>query len=233
MEKDIRDTEKTMQLRPELEPLPIRMHSLPIDRGYPVPWFVEWVTKEGLPVPEFRAMSPVKWVKAVKQRLCWVCGHRMGANLAFLIGPMCGITRTTSEPANHRECAVWSARNCPFLSRPHAERREPDVPYLEPAGFMIKRNPGVSLVWVTKGYKIFNDGKNQPLIEVGDPEEILFYSEGKPASYDQIRESVETGLPFLREKVQSKEDEADLQILIDRFWALVSAIAADSKTMVT
>ena len=29
--------------RPELEPLPDRMKRLPVHRGYPVPWFVEWV----------------------------------------------------------------------------------------------------------------------------------------------------------------------------------------------
>ena len=45
------------QLRAELEPLPPRMQTLSIDeRGYPVPWFVDWV--EGR--PEFRAMNPQK-----------------------------------------------------------------------------------------------------------------------------------------------------------------------------
>src|SRR5690242_2247182 len=109
-------------LRPELEqPLPDRIARLPLDeRGYPVPWFVDWVDGK----PEFRAMDPAKWKRAVKERLCWVCGDRLGVLLVFPIGPMCGINRTTAEPPSHRDCALWSVRNCPFLSRPHMVRRE-------------------------------------------------------------------------------------------------------------
>src|SRR5262245_10337978 len=126
-------------LRPELElPLPRNMSRLPQHRGYPVPWFVEWVDGE----PEFRAMSRVKWWTAVgmgrdgilrpHQSHCWVCGGPMAragflATFAFTIGPMCAINRVSSEPPSHVECAEWSARNCPFLSRPHARRREDDV----------------------------------------------------------------------------------------------------------
>lgn len=214
-------------LRPELEAVPIRMCGLPVHRGYPVPWFVDWIKdEEGNPVPEFRAMDPVKWKRAVREKLCWVCGHKLGAYLTFAIGPMCGVNRVSSEPPCHKECALWSARNCPFLSRPHMERREPDVPYLQPAGFMITRNPGVMLMWTTKTYTVFSDGKGGLLIEVGEPLDIQFWSQGRIATYEEIKESVETGLPLLREKAQGAEEEAQLQRLIDRFWTLVPVATA-------
>src|SRR5580692_7475343 len=99
----------------DMSTLPRRMTALPIDeRGYPVPWFVDWIDGK----PEFRAMDPRKFVRAIKEKLCWVCGQRLGVNVCFVAGPMCGINRTSSEPPSHRECAVWSAQNCPFLNNP-------------------------------------------------------------------------------------------------------------------
>lgn len=199
------------ELRPELEPLPLRMMNLPVDRGYPVPWFVEWIINtEGERVPEFRAMSQEKWHKAVRQSRCWVCGERLGKNLAFVIGPMCGITRTTGEPPCHLECAEWSVRNCPFLARPHAERRELEGPLLPSAGIMIERNPGVSLVWVTNSYTLFRDANGLPLIKVGPPERITFWSEGKPATRAQIDTSISTGLPLLEAVAESPEERTAL-----------------------
>jgi hypothetical protein len=105
----------TVAIRPELEALPSRMKTLPVDeRGYPVPWFVDWVDGK----PEFRAMDGNKWESAVRYRLCWVCGGTLGVNKSFVAGPMCGINRTSAEPPCHLECATWSARNCPFLKNP-------------------------------------------------------------------------------------------------------------------
>ena len=77
------------------EDLPLRLRKLPLDpRGYPVPWFVAWVNGE----PEFRAADGRKFAQAVQHKLCWVCGEPLGKWLAFPIGPMCAITRTTAEP---------------------------------------------------------------------------------------------------------------------------------------
>src|SRR5437763_12378791 len=84
-------------LRAELTKLPDRIAALPVFRGYPVPWFVAYPNgPEG--EPEFRTFDPKKWIAAVQEKRCWVCGQQLGAYLAFVLGPMCGITRTTSEP---------------------------------------------------------------------------------------------------------------------------------------
>jgi hypothetical protein len=200
------ETERVL-LRPELAELPERMRSLPVDaRAYPVPWFVAWVNGQ----PEFRAMDPAKWSQAVGQGLCWVCGKRLGSYLAFVIGPMCGINRTTSEPACHRECATWSARNCPFLSRPHMHRREDGTEELVPnqQGISIPRNPGVALVWVTRDYRIFHDDQGLPLIKVGEPLDVEFWAEGRPATRGEVAHSVATGLVLL-ERVAREQASAE------------------------
>lgn len=187
-------------IRPELDAvgMPARMRALPLDdRGYPVPWFVAWVDGK----PEFRAMDARKFRDAVKHGRCWVCGEKLGKWKTFVIGPMCAVNRTTAEPPSHTDCAIWSAKNCPFLTRPHMVRREDEFsrdPDHAPAGHMITRNPGVALVWTTRGYFIQRDSHGQPLIEVGDPDDVLWFCEGRPATRAEVQHSIETGLPLLR-----------------------------------
>lgn len=196
-------------VRPELRPLPIRLRGLPIDdRGYPVPWFVDWINGK----PEFRAMDPDKWALAVNERRCWVCGDIMGAYITFVIGPMCGINRTTAEPGCHLDCADWSATNCPFLTRPDMVRREDDVIgtelLLNGAGLPLARNPGVTLLWTTKRYGLFNDGKGKTLIHLGDPEAVRWYAERRAATRQEVVASVTSGLPALL-KIADDQDRVE------------------------
>jgi hypothetical protein len=190
-------TETTDILKVNLTDLPQRMRSLPIDpqRKIPVPWFVEWLDGK----PEFRIMDARKWRRAVNEKLCWVCGRRLGVHLVFVLGPMCGITRTTSEPPCHLDCARWSARNCPFLARPHMVRRGHEeliaTTGASSSGYAIKRNPGVMLLWITRDYEEWSPAPGERLIEVGDPEEIEFWAESRRATRAAIDESVRTGLP--------------------------------------
>lgn len=191
-------------LRPELTALSDRLMTLPLDeRGYPVPWFVKWMHGK----PEFRLMDEDKWIRAVKERLCWVCGHKLGQFLCFVLGPMCGISRTTSEPPCHQECARWSALNCPFLARPHMIRREDGLPEESQSmgGISIKRNPGVTLLWLTHSFKVFKPEQGGILITVGPPIQVEWWAEGKPATREQVEESVRTGLPHLEEVAREQE----------------------------
>jgi hypothetical protein len=192
-------------LRPELtRPLPKRIATLPIEaRGYPVPWFVPWLA-DG--TPEFRGMDVVKWSLAVRDRRCWICGGPLGRFLAFVVGPMCGVNRTSSEPPSHRDCATWAAINCPFLSRPHMVRREDATVNAEStkemAGFGLRRNPGVTLVWVTTSYQVFvadagGNGNGGRLVEMGPPHRVAWYAAGRPATRAEIEASVAGGLPAL------------------------------------
>ena len=206
------------------EQLPPRMRSLPVsERGFPIPYFAAEVDGRR----DFRVVDPEKMAHAVRNDSCWVCGERLGAFKAFVIGPMCGINRTISDPPSHKDCAVFSARHCPFLSRPLAKRNEQDLPkeHAEAAGFGLKRNPGAVGVWVTKRYRPFRPhaGKSGVLFEMGDPIHVLWYCEGREATRAEIQHSVDTGLPHLRElcDVDGPRAHAELDRRIVRFEALL------------
>lgn len=195
------------KLKPGLPPLTKRLEKLPVDeRGYPVPWFVTWINGK----PEFRSADARKWSRAVKESLCWVCGEKLGRYKTFAIGPMCAITRSTSEPANHLECAEWSVRGCPFLSKPAMARRdnggedwETIKAHTVVSGIPIDRNPGVTCLWTAVDFKTFRAGQGR-LIEVGDPVHIGWYREGRPATHGEVMEAIRTGLPLLEEQCEKE-----------------------------
>jgi hypothetical protein len=187
--------------RPDLPPLPARMSKLPLDaRGYPVPWFVAFIDGK----PDFRIIRENGLSLAHNNKRCWLCGGSMGVHKAFLIGPMCGINRTIAEPPSHRECAEYAVKACPFLTRPLAVRNERDLgDHQMPAGEMIKRNPGVTLLWVTKEYRPFRAG-NGWLFRLGEPTHLSFWREGRAATRPEIDESITTGIPLLMEPAQAE-----------------------------
>ena len=151
----------TVKLNPAIAaiPMPIGIRALPIDpvRGMPVPWFVTWLDGKA----EFRVADGKKYTRALEEGLCWTCGQVLPRKHAYLAGPMCAVNRVSAEPPSHRECAEYSVRACPFLSRPHMDRREAGLPVVldAPGGFMLKRNPGCMITWMTKERpQPFDDG---------------------------------------------------------------------------
>jgi hypothetical protein len=203
----------TETLRPELTPLPAYIQALPVYRGYPVPWFVAYPDgPDG--EPEFRVADRGKWVQAVQQKLCWVCGQKLGSHLAFVLGPLGGINRTTNEPAMHRQCAEWSIANCPFLMRPQMRRRDENLPAGAEGGpYMLPRNPGVTLLWMSRTFSLFRAQDRKYLIHVGDPLEVVCYAEGRKATRREVDESVAGGLPSLITLAQEQGREAEEELV--------------------
>jgi hypothetical protein len=179
------------------------MRDLRVHRGYPVPWFVADVDGE----PDFRIVDGPKMVEAIKGGLCWICGKRLGRGdrFAFVVGPMCAVNRISAEPPQHVECARFAARACPFLVRPHAKRRESDLPdgHHELAGHMIRRNPGVSLVWITRSCTVIRTNTGL-LFQMGRPVKVEAWREARPATSGEVAESVDSGTPVLREAAQAE-----------------------------
>lgn len=190
--------------------MPPRMRRLPLDKhNRPVPWFVTWF--DG--VPDFRVADPVKMREAHRLKLCWVCGQARGAHLGFVLGPMCGINRTTSEPPAHVDCATYSARACPFLSNPAMRRRDRNLPaeYVEAAGMPIARNPGVALVWVTRSYAPFRVPKEHgggTLFGIGAAERVEWWARGRPATHAEVLASLDAGMPTLRATAETQGPQA-------------------------
>lgn len=189
-------------------PVPASILRLPVDpvRKIPVPWFVAWIDGK----PEFRAMGPGKRVAAMTERLCWVCGERLDNRATYVIGPMCAINRISAEPPSHPACAEYSARVCPFLSRPHMERRENDMPMGGSPGIAILRNPGVTLLWTGRvpGARLISDGAGSFLYHLNPPIVVSWWAEGRAATRAEVDRSVVSGLPYLREMAEAQGPEA-------------------------
>ena len=190
------------ELRKDLPTLPPKMRQLPRDhRGFPIPWFVAVVPQTG--ERDFRVADYAKRAKAVKSKLCWVCGGKLGVFFAFVIGPMCAISRTTSEPPCHLECAHFSAQACPFLTKPRMRRNENELEELgavSAPGVGILRNPGCACVWVTKSYKLFYADRTNTaswLITIGDPTDVFWYAHGRSATRAEVMDSITSGFPLL------------------------------------
>jgi len=203
-------TPTTAPYRPGLPPVPARLRGRPIVRGYPVPWFVAQLPDGGY---DFRVADGRKVAVAIREQRCWVCGQRLGAFKAFTLGPMCAVNRTAAEPPAHAECAHWSAAACPFLNQTQHRRREGGLPETAPPpGEMLTRQPGVALVWITKTFTLFDDGKGGTLIEIDEPTQTAWYCQGRAATRAEVLASIESGLPALR-ALAEQEGEAALAAL--------------------
>jgi hypothetical protein len=195
-------------------PIPDRMAGFPLsDEGYPIPYFVPFIGGR----PEFRAMDPEKFAHAVRNRRCWLCGSPLGKHLTFPIGPMCAISRTTAEPPSHLECCEYAVRACPFLSQPRMRRNEQDLPEnAGTTGIAIKRNPGVTVLWTTKSYKLFSaaheGGGKGYLFRIGDPEHVECYALGLKATEAQLARSIITGYPILQATAALDGPEAEEEL---------------------
>ena len=183
-------------------PMPSRIAALKRDhRGYPIPAFVEWVDGK----PDFRIMSSTHFTRCVKHEKCWICGDALGRFKTFVIGPMCIVNRTSSEPPAHRECAQYAAMVCPFLAIPEM-RRLPAVDGATMAGIGITRNPGVICLWtVTTKYSTYQ-ARGGVLIEIPkNPTSVEWFARGRAATREEVFESMASGLPILRQLALTQE----------------------------
>jgi hypothetical protein len=192
-------------------PMPPKVAALPRNaRGYPIPFFVAYV--DGL--PEFRLARASARGEALRFGLCWVCGQRLGAYVSHVVGPMCCVNRNSAEPPLHRECAEFSVQACPFLLKPAMERREDEFTRthgVDPAGIMLKRNPGVTAVWTTRGTLTHGDGRGGILFNIGEPTSISLWREGRAATRAETEASITSGRPYLL-ALDPGDREAEVEI---------------------
>lgn len=205
----------TNELRDGLPPLTPKMRNLPIDeRGYPVPFFVAIIDNK----PDHRVANQAAMKACIEQNRCWLCGGPLGRHRAFVIGPMCMITLTSSEPPSHLECAEYAVKACPFLSKPQAKRREAGMPedLAAPGGVFITRNPMAVAIWVSTTARPFKAQIGNPgvLFDLGEPEAVVFWKGGRLASRAEVESSIDSGLPELaRQQNDSGRAALDARVL--------------------
>lgn len=182
----------TVQLR--RTPMPARIARLPRGgNGYPIPWFVPTLPDGSR---DARLGDQQKWLRAVQDALCWVCGGRLGARLAFVLGPMCTINRTAAEPPMHRDCAEYSVKVCPLLVFPTMPRRRgTPLPAgaTEMPGIHDDSNPGGVAIWMTRSFTVFK-APGGPMITVAEPFEVTWWTEGRPATRDEAQALLAAGM---------------------------------------
>jgi hypothetical protein len=188
-------------------PTPDAMRLRPVDhRGFPVPWFVTKKTDEGL--WDFVGIERSRMIEAIRFEKCWVSGHTLGKFKAFCIGPMCAINRTAGDPPTRKDIALWSVQVCPFMSRPRARRAARNEDQVSEGagidGVGILRNPGVTGVWVTTNSE-YQRGRG---FYLGDPVEMTWWAEGRPATRDEVLASVDSGIHHLEKLAEEEGREA-------------------------
>lgn len=83
---------------------------------------------------------------------------------------------------------------------------------VEAPGIPILRNPGVTLLWITKTFTLFRGPDRQFLIRVGDTEEVHWYAEGRRATRAEVDASIEGGLPKLAELARAEGPKAEAEL---------------------
>lgn len=198
-------------------PMPSRIRALPVHPEFrlPLPWFCQQNPAD------FRVVRPGAFNRAHTQARCWVCGGpRYPKRLAFVTGPMCVVTGTSSELPSHPECARFAAQACPFLANPRMRRNEKDLPEGSMPGTAILRNPGVAAIVTTDRYDLFGDGQGGVLVAMGPPLQVDWFREGRPATRAEVQESIATGLPLLVPEA-AKDGPAGVAALNERIVATV------------
>lgn len=194
-----------------MDEMPKRIAALPRDKhDRPVPWFAAWLHG----VPDFRVVGLGRISHAVRLQICWICGTQLSGDRVFVVGPMCVVNRVSPEPPSHADCAEYAAKACPFLVFPHMRRRESSLDEIEgltdPAGIMIRRNPGVTALYVThgvRGYQIerHDDGL---LFGLNNPARVEWFAEGRTATRTEALAAIDSGMPILRESAETDGPDA-------------------------
>jgi hypothetical protein len=79
---------------------------------------------------------------------------------------------------------------------------------------MLARNPGVGVLWITRSYKVVRaeHGGAGILFEIGDAEAVHLYCQGRPATRREVLDSIDSGMPFLRELAVKDGDAATREL---------------------
>lgn len=102
-------------------PIPERLKSRPLYRGYVVPYSV-LVDDQGR--ADFRVTDMDKWSECAKLKLCALCGQKLDYWVWYIGGPSCAESGVYFDLALHEECCFYAAKVCPFLmgAREYSER---------------------------------------------------------------------------------------------------------------
>src|SRR5258707_8898643 len=92
--------------------IPDFLSHLPTYGEYPVPFIVKYVDGK----PDFRVVDMEIWDRCVNEKLCEICGRKLG-EISFIVGgPVTGQNYLFFDPPMHEACARFAAKVCPYVS---------------------------------------------------------------------------------------------------------------------
>jgi hypothetical protein len=68
-------------------------------------------------------------------------------------------------------------------------------------GHMVLANPGVQAIWTTHGFEVVraSQGHDGAFIRMDQPRSVEWFTQGRPATREEVAAGFELGLPKLRE----------------------------------
>jgi hypothetical protein len=112
-------------------------------------------------------------------RRCWLCGGPLGRFMAFVIEPVGAVTRIAEDPPSHRRCAFAH----------------------------VGDHRGVAAVWATTSYRLMGNLRQGVLFDIGLPDRVTWFCEGRPAKRTEVDTAFALSLPVLREQCDLEESE--------------------------
>lgn len=101
-------------------PIPEKLQGRPTYKGLPIP-YIAHIKPDG--EADFRITDQEKRREVMLERLCQLCGHRLGKFIFFVGGPRAAEGNQYFEPATHLDCLIYAMQVCPFIAgkMEHAE----------------------------------------------------------------------------------------------------------------
>ena len=158
---------------------PERVARLPKDdRGYPIFYAVS-VDAEGK--PNFRVIDPQKWELGIRDRLCGVCGQRLGKRLAFVGGPKSIKSRYFTDLPMHESCAEYAVQVCPFIVLPKFKYASEHKAAVAINPVVDDNRPQQFGIGITTKMKLVSL-QGQIVIRAGAFARVQYWKEGQPVS---------------------------------------------------
>ena len=80
--------------------------------GYPVPFVQMYFDGK----PDFRVIDPERSDECLRDKLCAICGKRLGEFCYFIGGALCKENHLFADAPMHEDCADFASKTCPFVS---------------------------------------------------------------------------------------------------------------------
>src|SRR5260370_7443741 len=92
--------------------IPTFLSHLKTYTGYPVPFVQMYIDGK----PDFRVIDPERSDECLHDKLCAICGRRLGEFCYFIGGALCRENHLFADAPMHEQCADFASKTCPFVS---------------------------------------------------------------------------------------------------------------------